>query len=124
MHRRTFLTATDPDGRAVAARLRIGSGNAEDVTAAGRGKPLFGGERPHPPHRGAAMRLRGLTAAGMCIAYATDEIGAVEEERVTFRPSGDVAVVGRARRTGARVFFEGRRTALRERRPEFTVYRG
>ncbi|GAA3767171.1 beta-galactosidase [Streptomyces chiangmaiensis] len=122
-----FLTTTDPDGGRLLHAFNIASGYAQDVTVAERGKPLFGGERLHLPGRGAAMLPLGLTAGGMRIAYATAEISAVEEGRVTFRSLGDEAVVavdGRARCSGAKVSFEGGRTLLRVRRAEFTVRRG
>ncbi|WP_316745349.1 hypothetical protein [Streptomyces sp. MK7] len=121
-----FLTTTDPDGGRLLHVFNIASGYAQDVTVAARGKPLFGGERLHLPGRGAAMLPLGLTAGGTRIAYATAEISAVEEGRVTFRSLGEEAVVavdGRARCSGAKVSFEGGRTLPRVRRAEFTIHR-
>ncbi|NJP50141.1 glycosyl hydrolase [Streptomyces sp. SBST2-5] len=123
-----FLSTVDRDGGRLLHAFNIASGYPQSVTVAERGKPLFGGERLHLPGRSAAMLPLGLTAGGLRIAYATAEITAVREGRVTFRPLGDEAVVaveGRARCGGAKVSAEGGRTLLRVRGGgEFTVRRG
>ncbi|MGW1888025.1 hypothetical protein [Streptomyces sp. NPDC001970] len=96
------------DGGRLMHAFNISSDYGQELTVAERGKPLFGGERLHLPGRGAAMLPLGLTAGRLRIAYATAEISAVSDGRVTFRALGDEAVVaveGRAalhRRQGLR----------------------
>ncbi|MEU0371995.1 beta-galactosidase [Streptomyces sp. NPDC006283] len=121
-----LLTTADASGGRLMHAFNIGAGYGQGFTVTERGKPLFGGERLYLPGRGAAMLPLGLQAGGLRIAYATAEISAVGEDRVSFRALGDEAVVaveGRARCSGAKVTTEAGRTVLRVRRGEFTVHR-
>ncbi|MDI3421109.1 beta-galactosidase [Streptomyces luteolus] len=123
------LTTVDADGGGrLLHAFNIASGYGQDVAFAERGKPLFGGERLHLAGRAAAMLPLGVTAGGLRIAYATAEITAIREGRVSFRALGDEAVVavdGPAHCHGAKVATEGGRTLLRVRgRGEFTVRAG
>ncbi|MEO3841800.1 beta-galactosidase [Streptomyces sp. B22F1] len=122
-----LLTTADGDRGRLLHAFNISPGYGQDVTAAERGKPLFGGERLHLPGRGAAMLPLGVRAGGLRIAYATAEISEIADGRVASRALGDEAVVavdGPARCTGAKVSVEGGRTLLRVGRREFTVHRG